>query len=99
MSVEYKGPPPTQRRRTDGWFGWLTRVWDWVDSRDIDKHIVSVVIMWGTYRLTAWSMEFAALTVSKPGYDVAATIAAVTGPYMALQAAAIKFYFDSRGKG
>lgn len=76
---------------------WLTRLWDWIDERDIDKHVISVAIMYGTVKVTEWSMAYA----STPQPDassvgIAAIIAAVTGPYMALQAAAIKFYFDAR---
>lgn len=74
----------------------LTRIWDWIDKRDIDKHVVSVVVLYGTKILTGWAMAFATSHADKPGIEIAAIIAAVTGPYMALQAAAIKFYFDSR---
>lgn len=75
---------------------WLGRWWDFIDKRDIDKHILSMGIFYGTVKLTEWAMLFAATHAAKPGIEVAAIIAAVTGPYMALQAAAIKFYFDSR---
>ncbi len=74
----------------------LTRWWDWIDQRDIDKHIVTLCVLWGTKILTDWAMAFAVASATRPGLEVAAVIAAVTGPYMALQAAAIKFYFDSR---
>jgi hypothetical protein len=74
----------------------LTRIWDWIDKRDIDKHVVSIVVLWGTKILTSWAMTFATAHADKPGLEIAAIIAAVTAPYMALQAAAIKFYFDSR---
>lgn len=73
----------------------LTRVWDWIDKRDIDKHIVSVAILYGTVQQVAWAMAFAAAS-PRPGLEVAAIIAAVTTPYAALQAAALKFYFESR---
>lgn len=74
----------------------FTRLWDWIDDRDVDKHIVSLCILYGTVIESKWAMAFAALHADKPGIEIAAIIAAVTGPYMALQAAAIKFYFDSR---
>lgn len=76
----------------------LARLWDWIDERDIDKHALSVGIFYGTIKLTAWAMAFAALHPEKTGIEVAAIIAAVTAPYMALQAAAIKFYFEARAK-
>lgn len=92
---------PALRRRSDGGaLCWLalraSELWDWIDARDIDKHAVSVAIMLGTYRLTAWAMDYAALNPQKPGLELAAIIAAVTAPYMALQAAAIAFYFQAR---
>jgi len=72
------------------------RLWDWIDKRDIDKHVVTIYILWGTKVLTDWAMVFAVTNATRPGLEVAAIIAAVTGPYMALQAAAIKYYFESR---
>lgn len=82
------------RRRSED-KGWLTRSWDWVDERDIDKHIVSLAILYGTIVVTNWAMRFAE-TGARPGIEIAAIIAAVSAPYMALQAAAISFYFKSR---
>lgn len=75
---------------------WLTRWWDFIDKRDIDKHCLSVGIFWGTVKLTEWAMAFTSMHPDKPGLEIAAIIAAVTGPYMGLQAAALKFYFDAR---
>lgn len=74
----------------------LTRIWDWIDKRDIDKHVLSIVILYGTKILTSWAMAFATANSGKSGIEIAAIIAAVTGPYMVLQAAAIKFYFEAR---
>lgn len=76
----------------------LGKLWDWVDKRDIDKHVVTLAVLWGTKVLTDWAMMFAALHAAKPGLEIAAIIAAVTAPYMALQAAAIGFYFNTRGQ-
>lgn len=86
------------RRRTDGWFGWLTRIWDFIDAREIDKHAVSISVMYGTLLVTEWAMGFAESqsALGRSGVEIAATIAAVLGPYSLLQAAAIKFYFSSR---
>lgn len=74
----------------------LTQIWDWIDKRDIDKHTLSVGIFYGTVKLTEWAMIYANQHADKAGIEVAAIIAAVTGPYMALQAAAISFYFKAR---
>lgn len=72
-----------------------SEAWEWIDKRDIDKHVVSIFIMVGTMRMTDWAMKFAE-TGDRPGLEVAAIIGAVTAPYMALQAAAIAFYFKAR---
>ena len=77
---------------------WATRWWDWIDKRDVDKHVVVMIVLYGTKILTDWAMAYAMLHHDKPGLEVAAVIAAVTGPYMALQTACIKFYFDARPK-
>lgn len=75
-----------------------TGLWDWIDRRNIDKHAVSLVVLWGTWQITTWAMEFSSLffTTGKNGLELAAVIAAVTAPYMALQAAALSFYFRAR---
>ena len=74
----------------------VSRLWDWIDKRDIDKHGLTLGIFWGTVKLTEWAMVFAAAHADRPGMEIAAIIAAVTAPYMALQAAAIKYYFEAR---
>lgn len=71
-------------------------LWDWLDRRDVDKHLVSIFIMYGTWRITEWAMDFAYSANDLSSVGMAAIIAAVTAPYMALQAAAIGFYFKSR---
>jgi len=92
------------RRSTDSVIGivaaWLKRLWDFIDERDIDKHFVSLAILWGTWKLTEWGMQYASLvfTTQKSGLEIAAVVAAVTAPYMALQAAAIHFYFSARSE-
>lgn len=83
--------------------GWLCLValrcsqfWDWIDKRRVDQHALSLGIFYGTIKLTSWAMGYAALESDKTGLEVAAVIGAVTAPYMALQAAAIGFYFRGR---
>lgn len=86
---------PERRRSEDQ--GRITRFWDWIDSRQIDKHIVSVAVMLGTVKVTEWSMTYAnAHADAANAVGIAAIIGAVSGPYMALQAAAIAFYFRAR---
>jgi hypothetical protein len=83
------------RRSTDTWVGKLSAFWNWVDARDIDKHTVSLLILWGTIDLTRWAQHFAE-NGNRPGLEIAAIIASVIAPYMALQTAAIAFYFRAR---
>ena len=52
------------RRASDGgvlcWVALrIADFWDWIDNRDIDKHVVSVFIMYGTYYITNWAMACA----------------------------------------
>jgi hypothetical protein len=75
---------------------WFKRLWDFVDERDIDKHTVCVIVLYGTKVMSDWAMMFASLHPEKSGVEVAAIIAAVTGPYMILQGACIKYYFNAR---
>ena len=72
-----------------------SQFWDWIDKRAIDKHVVALAVLVGTIKITDWAMTYASAS-TRPGLEVAAIIAAVVGPYMALQAAAIAFYFKSR---
>lgn len=88
------------RRSEDiGILCWLamraSQTWDWIDNRDIDKYAVSLVILAGTSLVTRWAMRYAE-HADRPGLEVAAIIAAVLAPYMALQAAAIAWYFRAR---
>ena len=90
-----------QRRADDrGWMCTLalrcSQAWDWIDARDIDKHAVALSILYGTVRVLRWSFMFAEAHMDKSGVELAAVIGAVTAPYMALQAAAIAFYFKAR---
>lgn len=84
---------PPRNRSMDR--GWLTRGWDWIDERQIDKHGVSLVVLYGTVTITRWAMSFGESS-ARPGLEIAAIIAAVTTPYSLLQAAAIAFYFKAR---
>ena len=73
-------------------------LWDWVDKRQIDRHAVSLAILYGTVKVLQWAMGFAAEHPDIDGLHMAAIMGAVTAPYMALQGAAIKFYFEARDK-
>lgn len=83
------------RRSTDKWAGRFSAFFDWVDERDVDKHIVSLIILSGTIQLTLWAEHFAE-NGNRPGIEVAAILAAVFAPYMLLQGAALSWYFRAR---
>ncbi len=90
-----------QNRATDkSWLCWValrfSQFWDWVDQRDIDKQIVSVAILYGTYRITEWLFHFVEAHMDKSGLELAAVVAAITVPWSALQAAVVAFYFKAR---
>lgn len=71
----------------------IKKFWDWIDQRDIDKHVLSLLVMISTFKITAWAIMFAT-TCNKPGAEVAMIIAAVLVPWTPLQAAALKFQFE-----
>ncbi len=65
-------------------------------SRRPFSRMVLIVTMAMTWRVTEWAFDFARLTSGTGGLDVAATIAAVTAPFAALQAAAFRVYTDGK---
>jgi len=68
-----------------------SQAWDWIDNRQIDAHILTVAIVYGTAEILRWAFAFSA---AHP--EAAGTIGAVMGPWSLLQASAVKFYFDAR---
>ena len=91
-----------QQRRADD-KGFLCRIawyasacWEFIDRRQIDAYAVSVAIMYGTVVITSWAMGFVDAHPEVDGFKSAAVIAAIMGPWSALQAAAIRFLFDAR---
>jgi len=84
-----------KRRDSDKWFTPFTRFWDWIDDRDIDKWVVSLIILYGTVDVMRWAMHYAE-NGDRPGLEIAAIIAAVSAPYMALQGFAVKWFFEAR---
>lgn len=94
-------PRAPQRRREDkGWVAIVgahaSQLWDWIDKRQIDAYVVSVIILYGTVEIMRWAMLYADAHHVKSGLEIAAIIAAVVMPYTALQGAAIKFLFEAR---
>lgn len=73
----------------------LIKFWDFLDQRDIEKHVVAGVILYGTVYILYWSVEFAWKS-PRAGADVALIISAVTAPWAILQGAIAHFYFNSK---
>lgn len=73
--------------------GWI---WDFIDKRDIDKHVTAWAIFGVTLYLAIWSAHFAA-TSSREDMGVAAILGAIWGPWNFVQAAVVNWYFTSRG--
>ena len=100
MTVAPDSPPQRQRSTDRGLLCTIAlrfgQFWDFVDKRDIDKHIMSWAVLYGTVIVTRWGMNYAEAHADKAGLEVAAVMAAIMAPYMALQAAAIGFYFRAR---
>lgn len=94
MSLPREDSP--RRRRADAWHARVGAFWDWVDKRDIDTRLISLVVLWGTVEVTRWAMGYAAEHSEKAGTDIGLIIAAVTAPYCFLQGAALRFFFESR---
>ena len=83
------------------WFAWRgSDFWDFIDKRQVDKHAVSIGIFYGTIVVMRWAMAFVAENDqgTMTGIEMAAVIGSVVAPYMALQAAAVKWYFESRAE-
>ncbi len=91
----------------------LSEFWDFVDNRDIDKHVVAIGItvfmLDRSIRKTVWGWQFADrwLELAKEGKaisgtEIAAVIAAVLGPWSVavsiVLAAVTAFYFKARQK-
>ncbi len=78
---------------------WLTKFWDWVDTRGVIRRIVLFTAMgmtfWVSYRMTEF--VFAALAVGKISEgSIVASIGMITAPVVALGGYVFKAYLDSR---
>lgn len=94
---------PTREARRAGDGGILCKValragqfWDFIDQRDIDKHLIAWATFYITYFLLNWVLNFVWVYPDKPGLEVAAIVAAVLMPWTPVQGAVIKWYFAAR---
>lgn len=90
-----------QRRAADrGVLCWIahrfSQLWDFIDKRDIDKHVVASLVMYQTLVITQWSFEYAKYLTTQPGMEIAAVIVAIDAPWSILVGAVVKWYFNAR---
>lgn len=83
-----------RRRASDGWVGKLGMFWDFLDRRGVIQIAVLGVAIWMTWRVSIWAMGYAEES-ERPGIDIAAVIAAVTGPVTVFGGFIFKAYVDS----
>lgn len=74
----------------------FAQFWDFVDKRDIDKHLMAWATFGMTFYMLDWTLDFIYSHPDKPGLDVGAIVAAYMVPWTPMQAAVIKWYFESR---
>lgn len=89
------------RRETDkGWLCWIalraSQTWDFIDQRDIDKHLMAWAIFGMTCYITKWALDFVWIYPDKSGLETAAQIGAVMAPWSAVQMYVVKQYFEAR---
>jgi hypothetical protein len=77
--------------------------WEWFDRRDVDKHIVVLLVMVATYRITQWGMDSyrdwiaaAATGHMVSGVEAAALVAAVMAPWAYIVQGVVAWYFKTR---
>lgn len=73
----------------------LERFWTFIDERGIVRRIVLGVAIWMTWAVSQWAMGYVEHSI-RPGLDLAAIIAAVTGPVTAFGGFVFKAYLDSK---
>lgn len=69
--------------------------WDFVDSRDIDKHVMAWAIFAITVHLMIWSAHFAQTSL-RPGAEIAEILGAIWAPWNLVQAGVVAWYFRAR---
>ena len=76
-----------------------SQLWDFIDERDIDKHLMAWATFYVTYFLLNWVLNFVWVYPDKPGLEVAAIVGSVLLPWTPVQGAVIRWYFESRTNG
>lgn len=83
---------------TDILNNWLTRFWDFLDTRGVIRRAVLGVSIWMLWLQGTWANEYAlkALAAGKADTGVAAIMAAISAPATLLVGYVFKQYLDSR---
>lgn len=68
-----------------------------LDQYQVTRKVVLFLTMWLTWIVSDWAMWFA-VGNARDGMEIAAIIAAVTAPVVALGGYVFKVYADSKGK-
>lgn len=76
---------------------WLSRLWDWFDNRDIAEHAAAWAIFYGSFWVVQQSFQLA-MTSPKPGFEIAAIIAACNAPLTYILPKTVDFYFKLRSQ-
>ena len=78
---------------------WLTRWWDFVDSRGIVRRAVLGVSLWMLWDVSKWGMTYADKALDKGITDASlgAVMVAAGGPATLLAGWVFKLYVDTRG--
>jgi hypothetical protein len=72
-------------------------LWDFVDKRQIDTHLMAWAVFCATGYIVYWCMEFVWYHDKLSGLETAAIIGAILLPWTPLQAKVIDWYFKARG--
>ena len=86
------------RRSIDTWLERANLFWNWVDARQIDRHVVAGIILTVSTWIVWWATHFADTHPDKTGIELAAIIGAVMVPWAPMQTFALKYWFESRDK-
>ena len=83
---------------TEALNNWLTRFWDFLDTRGVIRRSVLYLSVWMLWVQGSWANEYAlkALALGKADVGVAAIMAAITAPATLLVGYVFKQYLDSK---
>lgn len=74
----------------------MTQLWDFIDKRQIDVHVMSWSVFGLGVYVVFWTMEYAWAHPEKPGLELAAICAAILAPVTPMVAKVIDWYFRAR---